>query len=328
MKTAYIKKTRVRLQQRMQEVMKSDWARFDQSLRHFFAQTRSVKPLAGILESLTQSLDDELNEHADFVSSTTGAILHEPEDSKVRAALFLELCGRVVAKGVRPSMFLMNSANPHEQGFPAIVAGFKEQVFLPLYSYLDEQFDEGDYLLALLRQYKRYVEWFAHDDLKLLIQRKSASYTAGDWPEELLDSHLRRFLMEQGVAYPFSRPKTREGEVDIVVPDGEDCLPLEVKVYDSVGRTQAHLRHGFHQAVQYAEDYQSSFGYYVIFNVSSRPLTIGDDAGEGFSRISDRNHDIFCLCVQVADLGAPSKRGGAKSVHIPVADLTARDSQD
>lgn len=320
MKTAHIKKTRVRLQQRMQEVMKCDWTRFGNCLEHFLAQLETDTALANVLRAVEAGRPPDQEAYVATLFQH-GVVLADPVDPLIRASLFLELCRKVTERGVNRSLSLMSCTSPHDRNHSSVVASFKEQVFLPLYHYLDEQLDDGDYLLALLLHYKRYVEWFAHEDLVIKMERKLGSFQARDWDEALLDHHLRRFLMEQGVDYPFSRPKTREGEVDIVIPQGGKCLPLEVKVYDGDSRTQAHLRAGFHQATQYAEDYQSAYGYYVIFNVSTRPLTFGTDSADGFARLSDRNHDVFCICVQVTDLGPPSKRKELKSVQITEADL-------
>lgn len=308
----------MKLQTRMQEVMKSDWNRFDITLRHFFERVRKMPPLATILDELNGAVSQECVDHARAAAGNPRATLPEPTDEVERASFFYALCSEVVKSGVSQNIHLMRTLCPGERQAGQMVSSFKEQVFFPLYSYLDERLDDGDLVLSILCRYAALVEWFLQDELRIVC---GSPKEASAWKEEPLDRHLRRFLVEQGIPYPFSQPDTPEGRADIVIAGTDQPLPIEVKVFDGKQRNKTYIEKGVGQAVQYAVDYQTPFGYLVVYNVTPETLTIGESSGENVARLSDRNKDVFCVVVQVERLGAPSKRK-TKSVSVSIEEST------
>jgi len=312
----------------MTEVMKSDWKRIDTALANFMEQLNAMPSTAAVLQELRAEEPENWNELLEQAKGHK-IVLRESPDPVQRARLFLKLCDHVAVTGGDRCMHLMRLVKPGESNLPTIVSSFKEQVFLPLYTYFDERIEDGDFLLALLWRYKRWVEWFAHEDLVRAYgpgPGVAQKQRPGSWAEKHLDRHLRRFLMEQGVGFPFSQPTTREGRADVVIQHGDKPLPLEIKVFDGQNRSKAHIKAGFTQAVQYAEDYQSPFGYLVVFNVSeSTVLQFGDKSDEVVPRLDHKNKAVFCTQVQVSDLGAPSKRDG-QVLHLTLADLANEES--
>jgi hypothetical protein len=103
-----------------------------------------------------------------------------------------------------------------------------------LVGYLQEQLGAASDVLYLLERYVRRVEWF---DRARLWEEYHRDKVRG---EALYDRDLRRFLFEQGIDYPFSRPASASGEADIIADlSTDDPLVCEVKLFNagSYGRS-------------------------------------------------------------------------------------------
>ncbi len=118
---------------------------------------------------------------------------------------------------------------------------------------------EPSNVLYLLEKYKRRVEWFHHDELLTRLRADSRQ------SEDAVEAHLREYLFDQGIDYPFSQPRSPGGRVDVAADIGEERpLILELKLFDlarSYGKR--YLRKGFRQIQTYADDYGQSVGSYI-----------------------------------------------------------------
>ena len=132
----------------------------------------------------------------------------------------------------------------------------------PLVNFLHDQIDDAGNVLYLIERFKLRAEWFKRDELYNLYQAHTSVGETG------LDRELRAGLFEGGIDYPFSQPLSPSGKADVVVLLGsDDPLVLEVKVFDPErGKGNRQLQQGFHQVLRYADDYNQSLGYLVIFN--------------------------------------------------------------
>jgi len=198
---------------------------------------------------------------------------------------------------------------PSSRRFAEQVSSFLKRVYLPLSSYLEDCLYATDDLLALLWQYKRLVEWFDQGELVGLDEKQH-------------ERHLSRFLMAHGVPYPFNQPHIPEARPDIVLPFEKQPLPLEIKLYDGSNKDRAYIRTGFGQATDYAEKYQSPFGYYVVYNHSVEGRLQFGESTDSVPALTAHNKVIFCIPIQVARLGAPSGGDGPHNILFPTQFLT------
>ena len=170
--------------------------------------------------------------------------------------------------------------------------------FIPVRTTLptpDERCDDGELLLSLLQKYKRLIEAFDREEIFSLTARNAGH------KEDVLDRHLRRFLMASGIEYPFSTPRIVPEETGVVVP-GEQAKPLSlaVKLFDGNQYPKSRIRQGFKRAVQYAKDYNGTAGYLVIFNLSDSLIQIGDTSTAGkASSIEWNERVIFFIIINV-----------------------------
>jgi len=112
-----------------------------------------------------------------------------------------------------------------------------KEFFEPVYVYITEKVGSMDLLQYLLLRFKFKSEWFKKQDLYDSCCRDT---TRG---EETLDKALRSYLFDQGIDFPFSKPKSPSGEVDIISLIKQEPIPLEVKVFDGDGRNRSYVKH-------------------------------------------------------------------------------------
>lgn len=114
-----------------------------------------------------------------------------------------------------------------------------------------------------------------------------------------MDSSLREYLFNQGVDFPFSKPSSPSGEVDVLSIVKEKPVPLEVKVFDNEGKTQSHVKQGVIQAYCYAKDYGEPSAYLVVFNVSERELFFKLNSTEIPQRVVMGDKTIYLFIVNL-----------------------------
>jgi hypothetical protein len=205
----------------------------------------------------------------------------ELKRAKVCLALFAERdyrgVGRVIGGGSR---------------FDDQVVAFVEQIVDPLVYFLEDRIEDGSAVLGILERYKRRSEWFHQ---RFLLELYEGDHAHG---ERHLDSHLREYLVDQGIAFPFSQPASPSGEAD-VVSLGDEPLALEIKLFaPDASKDRAYLRQGFAQAYRYAADYGLPAGYLVVFNLTPQTLVFGTDhPGRWPSTIAIGDRTVFTVVV-------------------------------
>lgn len=163
-----------------------------------------------------------------------------------------------------------------ESNFNAMLGDYTEAFVTPLVDYIEDQIEEGSEILGTLLRYKHRVEWFEASDLHALYEADTKRGEAS------LDRHVRRFLLDQGVDFPFSQPRSPSGEADVVAGFGtDDPLSLEIKLFlPEAGKDKAYVRQGFSQAFRYASDYGLPVGYLLVFNLTPKALIFDTQGGQ------------------------------------------------
>jgi hypothetical protein len=227
---------RVQLRERRNRLYRADWRIWESEAGLMLTWMRNEPYLRGLLCEIEAAPIDptawqggaRLRQEIDF-----------PDDESQRAKICLHLFSQKNPQAIRVSM----------GNFNEMATAFVEMVVDPLVNYLEDQIEEGNAILGVLERYKRRSEWFHQRDL---YERYSADTAHG---EEVLDAHLRECLVDQGISYPFSQPRSPSGQADVVAL-GDDPLALEIKLFPpDAGKDRVYIKQGFSQAYRYAADY-------------------------------------------------------------------------
>ena len=205
--------------------------------------------------------------------------------------------------------------------FDDACSALTESVAGPVINYLHDRIDEAGNVVFVLERFKRKTEWFTRDRL---FRTYTEDTSTG---EKHLDQALRHALFEAGIDYPFSQPVSPSGETDVVaLLESDDPMVLEVKVYDpDRSRNVRHLRQGFHQVLRYANDYNQSIGYLVIFNCSGHQMLVegaNSEPTETPTRIKHASKTFFVFVIDVnPDTASASKENPSSRRVVQYGDL-------
>ena len=301
MRFPYLKAARVKLQERKNACMRAKYTMAPQELQAFvrFFETNPVtRTIALELNILFSTTIGNLEKWVDGDQQR----LNLPEDEHAKAALYLKLVKELASPDPQiPSyceLFVSGSDSFQDQA-----NDWMNQVLLPLYGYVEERIDDGDLILYLLCRYQREVGWFRREELWSLFQENQSK------AEEVLDRDFRHWLLHQGIDFPFSTPRMPSGRPDVIVWEGEEPLPVEVKVYDGASRDAAHISQGLWQAFRYATDLAKPFAYLLVFSASNDVLNFeGNSSGSVPPRIQVGDKNVFAVCVQIAPTEATASK--------------------
>ncbi len=254
---------RTRIGERTNRLSRAGYPVFNNELELFLAWMEREAYLAGLLREI-EAADVEF---ADWSASTRqGFDVKFPGDERARAKICLEAARSGNATALGRQFGEGRSLDDNNRGFMEIFMA-------PLIYYLLDRLTDGGSLLGILQRYTRRTEWFHQRDL---LERYQADTTRG---EQALDDHLREYLVDQGIPFPFPQVQSPSGRADAIAGvDSDDPLPLEVKLFlPESGKDRAHIRQGFVQAHRYAADFGATVAYLVCFNLSTGTLEFESD---------------------------------------------------
>jgi len=231
------------------------------NLKIFFDFLNSDLLLRSILDELSKDLPDP-EPLMSQIQNTRSITLPPSYLEKVKACL--SILRHMIEKNEEPwqlMSFVSASGN-----LDVMTDEVVKEFFVPVCKYIDEKIASIDSFQYLIVRFKLKSEWFERENLFNLY---SGNTSKG---ESILDKALRAYLFDQGIEFPFSKPSSPSGEVDVLSIIKQKPIPLEIKVFDGEGRSQSYVRQGFRQAFNYAKDYGEPSAYLVIFNVSQHDL--------------------------------------------------------
>ncbi len=316
MKDPYLSAVRAKLDSRKDEVLNSNENNFLNLLKYFLTYLDTEPVLNAIEKELEAILSDEEKVGiTNDMNAIAKCVQNLPDDEKKRAA-YIYLITRELCETTNNNKrfeILYYVANQGTGKINDTIDTYKDQFFRLFYTYLDEQIDDGDLLLYILERYKGLTQAFDREQVFKMTVNNSRHI------EDVLDKHLRRFLMLSGIDYPFSKPRTEIGEADVVVKfDREKPLPLEVKLYDGSNYPKSRIRQGFRQALLYAESYNSPIGHLVIFNLSNSYIQIGDEStASNIPKIAIKNRTIFFTIINVK----PADKTASKVTDLDIVKI-------
>ena len=315
----YLHNLRVRLQERRNRLYKAGYRTYDAELRYLF-QFLDDNPYT---RSLVNAL--EVNTAVDFeqwvAEQSNPWQVAFPQSEARRAKICYNILRRCASDDNGLEWGRWGQLFSTETKYDPKLRDLTEAVVDPFVNFLHDQIDDGGNTLHLLERFKLKAEWFRRKELYRLYQGDTSV------GESSLDRELRASLFEGGVDYPFSQPASPSGKADIIALLGsDDPLVLEVKVFDpDHGKGKSNLRQGFHQVLRYANDYNQSLGYLVIFNCSDRQLVISSEEASGAEfppRITYGGKTVFAIPIDIhPDIASASKEKPASRLTIGYKEL-------
>lgn len=319
----YQQNLRVRVQQYRNRLYKSVHATYGSQLKYmldFIQQTPYLRGLVAEMEAQNPGVQwseaerDRLRGRGEWVMYDI-----EGEAAKFGYNILRDCAGNDNARTYARHV-------SHESNINAALRDFTEIVIDPFINYLHDQIDEGSNVLHLLEKYKRRVEWFHRDELLARLRADTRQ------SEDAVEAHLREYLFDQGIDYPFSQPRSPGGRVDVAADIGEERpLILELKLFDldrSYGKR--YIRKGFRQIQTYADDYGQSVGYLVVFNCTPRRIDFRTSASEQLwpSRIVVGHQTFFLIVIDlVMPEGSASQRDARRPYVIEETYLLTADTE-
>jgi hypothetical protein len=299
MNDKYLQTIRSKLQENYQLVERATWDAFQSELRLFFQFLENTYMVKSILDEL-RTVSVDVGAWQALVNKERSFRLPDGYDYKQRAALCLAILEKIKNDRNQYAVTQMFSLISSSSRVADHVNSFITNVLRPFYSYIDSRIDVGNLPLYLIRRFKHRTEWFQAEPL---IDEYKKDTKHG---EARLDMHLRKFLFDQGIDYPFSTPLSSSGRVDICANlDKDDYFIIEVKIFDAKTYEKGYVRKGFVQAVKYTEDYNKDMGFLVIFNVSDKRIEFNFKE-EGWVRAN--NKTVFFVVINLKNPPLPASR--------------------
>lgn len=299
MNDKYLQTVRSKLQENYQLLERATWDAFQSELRLFFQSLEDTHIIKSILDEL-RTVSVDVGSWQALVNKERSFRLPDGYDYKQRAALCLAILEKIKNDNNQYAVSQMFSLISSSSRVADHVSSFTTNILRPFYSYIDSRIDTGNLPLYLIRRFKHRTEWF---QAELLIDEYGKDTRHG---EEKLDRHLRKFLFDQGIDYPFSTPLSSSGRADICANlDKDDYFIIEVKIFDAKTYEKGYVRKGFVQAVKYTEDYNKDMGFLVIFNVSDKRIEF-DFKEEGWVRAN--NKTIFFVVINLKNPPLPASK--------------------
>ena len=314
----YLHNLRVRLQERRNRLYKTGYRTYDGELLYLLQFLDGNQYTRSLLNELEVSTAVDFEQ---WVSEQGIRNVQFPHSEAGRAKVCYGILKRCASDNNGEEGVRWTRAFSSETNFDAKFRDFTEAVVDPFVNFLHDQIDDGGNILYLLERFKLKAEWFRREELYGLYQGDTSV------GESSLDQELRASLFEGGVDYPFSQPSSPSGKADIVALLGsDDPLVLEVKVFDpDRSRGKSNLRQGLHQVLRYANDYNQSLGYLVMFNCSDRQLVISSEEASGAEfppRITYGGKTFFAIPIDIhPDIASASKEKPASRLTIGYKEL-------
>ena len=268
----YPHQLRVRIQERKTRLYRSDYRTYQDELRYFLQFLHESHYTRALLVEIDAHPSEDFEQWAQYDDQWGRQYFPETEMGRAKICYgFLKQCANAEhpLAPVRWGNRYISSKSKYDE----ILNELNEIIVEPLINFIHDRIDDGGDILYIIERFKLKAEWFRRKELYCLYERDTS---AG---ERNLNQELRAGLFDGGIDYPFSEPSSPSGQADIVaLLESDDPLVLEVKVFDPErSRGRSHIKQGFQQVTRYAQDYNQSVGYLVIFNCSTKQLVISPE---------------------------------------------------
>lgn len=318
----YERDLQVKLQERYRRLYKADMDAYNQEAAYFRTFVQRSPALKAITENIATSEPDF--DADEWTSENFGHQIYAWPDSEVKRA---KVVWRLINRWANGENILMLTTSfSLESNINAALRDMTEKAVEPFIEYLQEQLGSASEVLYMLERFTRRFEAFDQGELYEKYERDTKH------GEDLYDQHLRKFLFDQGIDYPFSQPASASGEADVVSGlEGDDPLVCEVKLYEPDKRYGVpYVAKGFQQAISYAHDYGKNVAYLVIFNLTDHGLQLptDEDAKPWPPRLHVEGVTVYMVTVHAKPRVSASRRGKSNPRVVQHHDLVDAQTED
>ena len=292
----YPHQLRVRIQDRKNRLYRSGEAAYLSELRYFLEFLHGNHFTRALLSMIDTDASVDFSQW--FADVDQKRVLYFPDTEVGRAKICYGFLKEGAGVGTFRGLMSLGMTITTSMKYEDILRDINDMVVEPLINFIHDQIDDSGNVLYLIERFKLKCEWFRRDELYSLYAEDTRN------GERKLDQALRAGLFDGGIDYPFSDPSSPSGRADIVaLLESDDPLVLEVKVFDpDRGRDKSRIKQGFQQILRYAQDYNQSVGYLIVFNCSDKQLVISPETtseAEFPPRISYDGKTFFVIAIDV-----------------------------
>lgn len=304
MDSNYLQQQRFLLQKKVKRLNSCDPQLFHSLFLQFWNYLNSHALYAGALAKLAAEAPPYQDE---VTGSTRGEI--SVWNTEREAIHFnyrvLEYCANKPLLDAYPPQMTIGRSISRSGKISEMLESFRDVYLEPFYEYLDEALDGQAAVLSLLLKYKRHVEWFQRDEVRVLVSKGGERSAA---------KHMYAYLFDQGLEFHIE-PQSISGEADLVAPE----LVLDAKLFDgdSSRHGKRYVLNGVNQLLTYARDFNQQVGYLVVYRTCPEDLQFSfarSDMLVPFTVID--GHIIYFLVVDVCEYGASASKRGPLKAHV------------
>ncbi len=281
-----------------------------------------------------------INSNQNELGAKAGNIVKDVQNSSWTDLGFANSAALRAAVGYQVCECMLGDQNPITCGKKAIAIGTKyaayrgtsqgikhseaicvfSDIFLqPLLSYIRSALEIRHRIILLLSRYRQRSEWFIDKaKVQTILNNKTEI-------EKQLKLDFLLYLFDNGINFSIESESPAGGaKVDVlaILPE-MGPLPLEVKVFDGVDRDAAYISGGLAQAREYARIFNSSEGYYIVYNVSenTRIVLPGVSAENQVIKVGISSLTINSIVINLRTTLSASQAKYLNSVNIPSPTL-------
>lgn len=316
---------RYKLQRRVRRLNSANWEQFIPFLRQFFVYFNSSPILCGVRDDLA-SRGEKYKVKETVEKIVNGENLYG-ENEEEAAAIGNKMLLHVVKNEIHDFENILLSFRLRQGGgeMAENLDVFREEFLEPFYEYIDEHIDDQHVILYLLGKYKHRCEWFHSESLRQNVINDTSK------GEKNLALDLYEYLHDSGIDFNIE-PKSASGIPDFVTEQIDDNrIIADTKIYwPEKSKNKSYLIHGFNQIYTYLCDFNESFGYLVIYNLTDDDIRfLLPQTQSAFPSYTYNNKTVFFVLVDIFDHEASaSKRGQRKTVDIAENELIEENSSE
>lgn len=311
----YIQNVRYKLQKRARRVNSAESHLFYRFVKHFLQFVDSTPILAAIRDDMLARAEEL--ELETFVEKAIAGTALQCDTEFESVALGYVILNKAMFE--KDTVNFLDMSHKFGQGvdFDAAFEFARTTFFEPFYEYLDENIDDRQAVLKVLRDYKHRSEWFRVEQLVELTEDTKRG-------EKRLASDLYEYLHSCGIDIHIE-PKSASGIPDFIADQSSDNrIVADAKLFwPEKQKSKTYLVSGFNQVYTYLREFNEAVGYLVIFKMCNDGLNLlFPPTNSLFPHITVNNKTVFFCVIDLANRGVPaSKRGKLKHYDIAEEDF-------
>jgi hypothetical protein len=240
---------------------------FSHQLQFFFLEIDSNLQYKRIINEVIEKFeysDEKINQIISDGNYGESAVFTSNEDKASFSYQFLKYFINQTSNYKLHTLDIFKG-NPEQESHTTIF----ELYISPIINHIHDSLDESSTILYLLEKYKKKTEWFTSKELQAKYNEMDNGF------ETLFEDDLRSFLFEQDINLPFN---TATSALENVKPSGEiepiEPIVAQIVICDkSKNYEREALKTGFSEIVKYANQFDKSYGFLVVFNMNSFDIT-------------------------------------------------------